>query len=401
METQKAFMRMKFLAGFFCAFILSSAVSADQRPTIPQIPKPGHTQKFPATELGSSEFSAGQVDGATAGRVLARLSNADSLETRGAKEVDIYRRVAPSVVLIITKSGMGSGSIVNDKGLILTNWHVIEGYSHVGVVLKPASEGAEISEDHVVRAKVLRYDQVADLALLQLEDIKGKSPKAVSLGDFGKINVGDDVNAIGHPTGEMWTYTKGYVSQVRLGYQWKSSDGLIHSADIVQTQTPINPGNSGGPLLDSQGKLIGVNSFKADGEGLNFAVALPEIQRFLAAKANRIAKVAPAAKPECEPQLVFEGRTDENDASMRQLDTNCNGEADLVFVVPDKKSDPIYCMVYEDGAEEPSGIIFSYKRDRRWDISYWDSTGSGKWDTIGYHPDGDINPTSYGPYREG
>jgi S1-C subfamily serine protease len=77
------------------------------------------------------------------------------------------------------------------------------------------------------------------------------------------------------PTGEAWTYTTGVISQYRRAYEWQAEgDPIKHKADIIQTQTPINPGNSGGPLLGDTGNLIGVNSFKASGEGLNFAVSV-------------------------------------------------------------------------------------------------------------------------------
>src|SRR5581483_12284238 len=128
----------------------------------------------------------------------------------------------------------------------------------VGIVLKPTVEGAKPTDKDVLTADVIKTDQVADLALLKMvHPPEGRTP--IAFGDFAKVNVGDDVNAIGHPTGEAWTYTKGYVSQIRRGYKWQADDGLAHDADVIQTQTPINPGNSGGPLLNSAGQIIGVN----------------------------------------------------------------------------------------------------------------------------------------------
>ena len=97
------------------------------------------------------------------------------------------------------------------------------------------------------------------------------------------MQVGADVHAIGHPAGEAWTYTKGIVSQIRPGYEWQPKASVKHVADVIQTQTPINPGNSGGPLISDDGRLIGVNSFKKDGEALNFAVSIGEVEKFLKA----------------------------------------------------------------------------------------------------------------------
>ena len=118
----------------------------------------------------------------------------------------------------------------------------------------------------------------------------GRTP--VRLGDASEIAVGMDVHAIGHPTGEAWTYTTGVISQYRQAYEWQAeSSAAKHKADVIQTQTPINPGSSGGPLLGDSGNLVGVNSFKAEGEGLNFAITVDEVKRFLARSGNRIITV--------------------------------------------------------------------------------------------------------------
>jgi S1-C subfamily serine protease len=95
--------------------------------------------------------------------------------------------------------------------------------------------------------------------------------------------------SIGHPRQNDWSLTKGIISQYRRGYVWTygsadaatSGDPTIkHKANIIQTQTPINPGNSGGPLISDSGTLIGVNTGK--GEGLNFAVSVEDVRKFLA-----------------------------------------------------------------------------------------------------------------------
>src|SRR5690606_14286963 len=126
-------------------------------------------------------------------------------------------------------------------------------------------------------AKVVKRDGVADLALLQVADVPA-GVKPLAVGSAASVQVGADVHAIGHPTGEAWTYTRGVVSQVRKDYAWMDE----HKATVIQTQTPINPGNSGGPLINDDLEIIGVNSFKADGEGLNFAVSADDVKAFLA-----------------------------------------------------------------------------------------------------------------------
>jgi S1-C subfamily serine protease len=111
---------------------------------------------------------------------------------------------------------------------------------------------------------------------------------SIRLGTTDEIAVGADVHAIGHPTGEAWTYTTGVISQYRLTYKWSNrGEEIKHQADIIQTQTPINPGNSGGPLISDADTLIGVNSFKGDGEGLSFAVSVDDVKRFLVRSGTR------------------------------------------------------------------------------------------------------------------
>ena len=210
--------------------------------------------------------------------------------SRGTKDVQLYRAIAPSVVLIANKEGFGSGSLVDTAGDILTNWHVVNGYEFLGVIFKPSVEGKEPTRDDVKVARVVKYDQIADLALIKLSDVPtGRTP--IHLADPSEIAVGTDVHAIGHPEGETWTYTTGVISQYRQGYPWQESgDPTKHKADVVQTQTPINPGNSGGPLLSDGGNLLGVNTFKdSKAEGLNFAVSVDEVRRFLARSGDRIA----------------------------------------------------------------------------------------------------------------
>jgi Trypsin-like peptidase domain len=133
-----------------------------------------------------------------------------------------------------------------------------------------------------VQADVIKLDVRRDLALLRPVSIPSRRPLDISTEDT--IDVGTDVVAIGHPTGEAWTFTKGIVSAFRPDYEWTGGpNDSKHIATVIQTQTPINPGNSGGPLLTEDGKIVGVNAFGTKGtEGINFAIAAKEILAFLA-----------------------------------------------------------------------------------------------------------------------
>lgn len=198
---------------------------------------------------------------------------------RGANEVSLYRENAPAVVLVFTDEGTGSGAIIDDAAHVLTNWHVVAGYSQVYVAFMP-KKGEDLNKELVRLARVESINKDADLALLQI--VSPITPfSTIALGDRSALEIGQDVFAIGHPRGEFWSFTKGIISQIRTNYKWAVSNSS-HHATIIQTQTPINPGNSGGPLLNDQGQLIGVNTFmRPDSPGLNYAVAVDTVQRFL------------------------------------------------------------------------------------------------------------------------
>ena len=131
-----------------------------------------------------------------------------------------------------------------------------EGWETVVVMLYEDAKNNPENPRYLM-AKVIKTDPKIDLALIQLIN----PPRSMAHIALGKIpDVGSDVHAIGHPYGEDWTYTKGYVSQIRNNYDWdyydrdsSDEDPVItssHNSSVIQTQTPINPGNSGGPLLN-------------------------------------------------------------------------------------------------------------------------------------------------------
>ena len=361
------------------------------------LPHGGKAGAFTGPRIDVSGFNRG-ASAKSAGAALAGL-RPDTETVRGGAESAIYRRIAPSVVLVVTDKGLGSGSLISKDGQILTNYHVIEGFDVVSVILKPAKEGDKITPSQAITADVIKVDPSVDLALLKMRTPPPADRAPVALGDFDKVKVGDDVNAIGHPEGEVWTFTKGYVSQIRRGYKWNYGQAE-HTADVIQTQTPINPGNSGGPLLDSAGALIGVNSFiDAAGQNLSYAVGVDMVRDFIKNPAPvTVAQATASAAAKCEPHLMFEGRDDKNTASVRRFDMTCHGRVDFVLVLPDDKSQPLIALIDTTGSGKADGQVLSYHRDGHWDISYWDTKHNGHWDMIGYHPDGKLKPSSYGPY---
>jgi len=294
-------------------------------------------------------------------------------------------------VIVITDKGLGSGSLVGpDK--ILTNWHVVKGSKSAGIIFKPKVEGAKVPTDSMIIANVIKTDEVADLALLQLASTVSSVP-TINFGDESDIQIGADVHAIGHPSGDVWTYTAGTISQYRRDFDWKYEDGS-HEATVIQTQTPINPGNSGGPLLADNGKLIGVNSFKAPGEALNFAVSIVSVKKFLGAPLN----IQPSASQVCQLKKLFEGRSRDNASSFVQFDTNCDGKADAWVVTPDESSRPILALLDTNYDGKIDVTVQDRNRDGKWDISFHDVDFDGKIDLIGYHSDGRMAATKFENY---
>ncbi len=228
-------------------------------------------------------------------------------KTLSAKE--IYQKDAPSVVLILAgrptgQGELGTGSVIDASGRVLTNAHVIvddktgEPYPSIKVYMKPAKITGDPKVDLAdpIKAKVARYDRALDLAVLELD----RNPRvpALSLGDDAAVETGDAVVAIGHPEqGGLWTLTQGVVSTVLADL------GGVQGKDAFQTDASINRGNSGGPLIDRTGTIIGINTSMArkaaDGltiTSVNFSIKSSVARRWLNGE-SRPAPAAPAAPP--------------------------------------------------------------------------------------------------------
>ena len=219
----------------------------------------------------------------------ARIADAPAvIGKRSPIGPQLYRRVVDSVVLVVTKDSIGSGVVVSPKGHILTNWHVAGKYEVVGVVARSREllKGiGQLRREDVTLARVLATDPRRDLALLFITTVPtGLRP--APLGETGGVEVGQDVYAIGHPKGLLWSYTEGVVSQIRPDYQWKFREGSMHQATVIQTQTPMHPGSSGGALFDGDGRVVGITSGQQD-PTLNLAIAVSEVRDWVQSLARR------------------------------------------------------------------------------------------------------------------
>lgn len=321
---------------------------------------------------------------------------------RGTREVAVYAQVSPAVVLILNGDSLGSGTLIDERGLIVTNYHVVQGSAHVGVIFKPAVEGARVTKAQVIAANVVRVDQIADLALVRVQEVPPQAHSA-RLASIKGLQVGDDVHAIGHPTGEAWTYTRGIVSQIRRDYDWHAEDNVGHHADVIQTQTPINPGNSGGPLLNNDAEVVGVNSFKGEGEGLNFAVSADAVRTLLAAVSDRLARPiqtkANTKTTACEPKVLKSWRITDPVGTDALVDLDCDGDGDVIYQTPDDTSLPTFILIDSKHAGRIDIVMVCPKRDGYPSYALYDTTGSGKPDMVGYFRNHEFEPYKVEPYR--
>jgi serine protease Do len=190
-------------------------------------------------------------------KVLVSGYSSESEEGRG--KVAVIRR----------RRAIGSGVIVDQSGYIITNAHVVSGAQEVSVVLKPsaAQNSADGQGDRSLKATIAGVDSVTDIAVLKVE---ATGLPTVPFGDYNRVHQGQFVLAFGSPEGLDDTVTIGVVSAVAR--QPDPDQPMIY----IQTDAAVNPGNSGGPLVDVEGRLIGINTFilSASGgsQGINFAI---------------------------------------------------------------------------------------------------------------------------------
>jgi 2-alkenal reductase len=189
--------------------------------------------------------------------------------------IGVYDRIGPAVVCIKARNHLGgcigSGFLFDGKGHVVTNNHVAETAPELLVTL---------ADETTIPATVVGLDPGSDLAVLRLDETPG-GLTSVELGDSSSLKVGQRAIAIGNPFGLEQTVTTGIISS--LGRTLLRRESAFQLAEVIQTDAAINPGNSGGPLLDSQGRVIGVNTAIRSTTGVNsgvgFAIPVDIVKR--------------------------------------------------------------------------------------------------------------------------
>ena len=241
------------------------------------------------SELYADDLHVVDSEGAPSGAFAFNAASGDISYTQDElQNIAVYEQANEAVVNITTQmvginwflepvpqeGGTGSGSIIDERGYVLTNRHVISDAVRIIVSLHDGSQ---------YEAKVVGVDKENDIAVIKFEPEKGAHLRTIPYGDSSTLKVGQKVLAIGNPFGLDRTLTTGIVSA--LGRPVRSESNTIIK-DMIQTDSAINPGNSGGPLLDTRGRMIGINtmiySTSGSSAGIGFAIPVNTARRVVA-----------------------------------------------------------------------------------------------------------------------
>ena len=257
---------------------------------------------WPSDSLPTASAQEGPV------RFAPAAATEQSFSAEEQVNISVYETVNRSVVNINTRSvrvdnffmmevpseGAGSGSVLDKEGHILTNYHVVSGAQQIEVTL---------ASGKTYTAKLVGHGSVADIALLKI-DAPAEDLHPVVLGDSSQLRVGQKVFAIGNPFGLERTMTVGIISSLGRTLPNRINRRVMKS--IIQIDAALNPGNSGGPLIDSRGRLIGMNTAIASARqvrqnsGVGFAIPV-----------NRIRSVV--------PELIKHGRVTQPDLGITRV----------------------------------------------------------------------------------
>ena len=250
---------------------------------------------------------------------------------------------------ILGSGAFGTGSVIDNDGLILTNWHVVDQANQVWVYPFPKDKAKGLAMDKVTNAekflaKVIASSKKTDLALIKITGL----PKRISpipLGINDEVVPGEKVFALGHPIGFGWSITEGIVNQIRINEKWnygsdpEEGEEFDHEATLVQSSANISSGNSGGPLFNEKGNMIGVNSIGfEEANNINLAVAVMHAKEIIENRENIDIKIKAEINPITQaklkqkyPNLKTEDYDKNGIIDTWWVDVNNNGVLDGVY----------------------------------------------------------------------
>ena len=329
------------------------------------------------------------------------LDEKKKIKFRGSAK-QIYKNYSNSVFYLYNPEAkaMGTGFLVDETGLVLSNWHVADKATNMFVWTLPEGGDKSIKflfekQDYYM-ASVIATNKKQDLAIIKVSGLP-KSIKPVNLGSDDQIEVGDNVYAIGHPISYPWTFSSGMVSQVRENFEWDYDDTFTHTANVIQMQTPISTGNSGGPLFSIEGKVVGVNTLgETQGQNINFAVAVDQVKQFI--KDNPyVAKVNPlnAAMKKEFPKAITQDYNNNGTIDTWYIDTDNNGKVDRALV-DDNEDGKVEAVLFDENENEvwestkvdkdqngtTDYILFDKDEDGKNDLVATDSNNDGTFDKV-------------------
>ena len=220
---------------------------------------------------------------------VLQIREAEEQSNRNEEVSDIYRvsngpivrpvkelaaELGEAVVMVRTKTGLGSGFIIDPRGYVITNDHVIAGEHEISIIVYD-QRGKELEKKQFDNVRIVATDEFRDLALLKIEDTGGFNFVTAPVGDSDTLRPGQLVFAIGSPLGLERSVTEGIVSL---------RTRLLGGHLYIQQTAEISPGNSGGPLFNLRGEVVGINNMKiiaAGAEGLAFAIPTSILKLFL------------------------------------------------------------------------------------------------------------------------
>jgi putative serine protease PepD len=291
-------------------------------------------------------------------------------DSRGDLVRSVYAAASPSVVSVRTGSGSGTGFLVDRDGTIVTNAHVVGESNQVQVRFE---DNGELHD-----AQVLGVDASTDLAAIKVDASAAQGVRPLEFADSDGVQVGDSAVAIGYPLGLDRTATAGIISGLEREIQAPNGFSIDK---VIQTDAPINPGNSGGPLLDANGRVIGVNSQIATAGsqgnvGIGFAVpsntvreVLPQLERG-AAPEHAYLGVSTAVAPGGGAQVAEAtagGPAADAGIAAGDVLTAIDGEAvndpeDVAQAIEDKSpGDRVSVTVTRDGSERTIDVTLGQR----------------------------------------